>query len=96
MRRGVYTFNPILIGGIKGVLQYVGLHVSNTIMGFIYILFLVGLAVFPLFWPLFWIILWNHLSSILLLIAAAVVVPILKSIAKVFVIKKNFVYHRRF
>ena len=83
------------MAGLNGVILYFGLHVSNTIVGFIYVLFLIGFTIFPLFWPFFWRILWEYLPSILLIIASAIVIPIIKLIAKMICVKQFYISHRR-
>ena len=95
LRKGIYTIDPHKFSGLNPVLTYVGLHISNTILSFVYVLFVVGFTMFPLFWPLFWIIIWDHFSKILFIILSAIIVPIIKLIAKMFVVSKDSVTRRR-
>ena len=96
MRKGIYTFDPKKFMGLKPVLKYVGLHVSNTIISFVYVLFLIGFITFPIFWPLFWIILWDYLPAILIIIIPALITVVLKIIAKCIVVSQHFVKIRRY
>ena len=95
MRKGIYKFNPEDVGGIGGVDAYVGLHISNTIIGFLFVMIIVGMTTFPIFWPLFWIAIWNYFTSIILLIVLAIVSNILTGIAISYIIRDHFVYNRR-
>lgn len=95
MRRGEYTFDPDVVGGLEGVLSYVGLHISNCIIAFLFVMVVIGLTTFPLFWPLFWIMIWNNFFNILFIIIAAIVSGILVGIAMSYIIRDDHVYNRR-
>ena len=89
-------FDPKKILGIQGVLNYLGLHISNTIVAFLFVMFIIGMTTFPIFWALFWIAIWNYLPSILLPIVASLIKPIIMTIAKNKIIQKDSLKHRRF
>ena len=83
------------VDGINGVLDYVGMHISNSIIGFLFVMVIVGLTTFPIFWALFWIAIWNYIIQIILLIVAAIVSTILTNIAMAYIINDHFVSNRR-
>lgn len=76
MRRGIYTFDVKKILGMKLSSKYAGLQISNSIISYLAILIIIGVALFPLFWPLFWVLLYNYLGIILVLILS----PLLKAV----------------
>ena len=95
MRKGKYSFDPKKIGGISLSIVYSGLHISNTIISFHAIMFIIGFLTFPLFWPLLWILIYNNLGAVLAIVIPALVKPIIMVLAKKFTIAPYSFKNRR-
>jgi len=95
MRKGKYLFDPKKIGGMTLAVVYPGLHISNTIISFHVIMFVIGFVTFPLFWPLFWMLIYQNLGAIILLISSSILKPILMLIGKKFAVSPASVKNRR-
>lgn len=95
MRKGIYTFDPKKISGMNTAIKYFGMHVSNCIVGFTYIFFLMGICLMPLFWPLFWILIWNYIPIVLLMIVSSLAISLSKLLAQKCVIARDHIMFRR-
>lgn len=95
MRKGITNFNIRQINGIIPSSSFVGLTISNAVLAFLAIQWVVGICLFPLFWPLFWQLIKQYYLVILIPILTAIGKTLLKLIASKFLCSPSFIKHRR-
>lgn len=95
MRKGVVNFDVKQIYGIIPSASFVGLAISNAVLAFLAVLWILGIILFPLFWPLFWKIVKEYIWVILIPIIMAITKIILKKLATRFLVDPSSVKHRR-
>jgi len=96
LRRGIKTFDIKQIGGIIPSTSFVGLTISNAVIAFLAVQYILGICCFPLFWPLFWLFVKQYIYVILGLLITSLVKMIMIKITSVFICSPSFVKHRRF
>ena len=71
MRKGIYDF-PVDQISIEDSPNFIGLHVSNSVVSFLILTIIVGIIFIPFMYPLFWKMLYGNISTILIIVGLAV------------------------